>query len=68
MLENDSNRHAKDIFSAKECSAESLIPFLDCNIKNEEDIRIMILKLERIVKTLEDEVISLKQKVRNKIN
>lgn len=70
MLENNSNnKHSKNILSKKnKYSTENLVPFLDCNTNNETDIRMMILKLDRIVKALEDEVINLKQKARNEIN
>lgn len=66
MLENDSNKHDKNIISNK-YSVENLIPFSDCNI-NDANIMKMISKLERIVKTLEDEVLILKKKACNKIN
>lgn len=70
MLENDSNKQAKNITSRKnKYSADNLVPFADCNVNyDDNDIREMIIKLEKIVKTLEREVLNLKQRARNKIN
>jgi len=69
MLENDSNKQAKNITSKKNKYAnQNLMPFSDYNISNDNDIREMITKLEKIVITLELEVLNLKQRARNKIN
>jgi len=69
MLENDSNKQAKNITSKKNKYAnQNLMPLSDYNVSNDNDIREMITKLEKIVKTLEREVLNLKQRARNKIN
>jgi len=68
MLENDSNKQAKEYNKKNKYANQNLIPFSDYNISNENDIREMITKQEKIVKTLEREVLNLKQTARNKIN
>lgn len=69
MLENNSNKYAKNILIKKnKYSAENLIQFLDYNTNNKADIKKLISKLNKIVKTLEIEVLNLKQKESNNIN
>lgn len=61
ILENDSNKQAKNITSKKnKYATQNLVPFLDYNVSSDNDIREMIRKLKKLVKTLEREVLNLK--------
>ena len=68
MLENDSNIHAEKTVRTKKYSAQCIISVSGCNIINSDDVTKIISKLEKIVNALEDELVSLRQHIRKKIN